>query len=241
MPDPKRTVIIIPARGGSKRLPGKNIRLLGGKPLIHHAIDVALAAAPWARVVVSTDDAQIKAVALQRPGIVVDDRPPELAVDATKTEDVLGELLDRPTYQDFDVVGKLLPTCPLRTSAQVRTAFDTLDKSIDAVVSFTPYEFPAQLAITFDDSLMMKSIFGTSPLISGNFRTQDQLPSYRPNGGVYFAWADFFRNTRSFYVGKTKGMLMPRANSVDIDYGEDFEYAQYMIDSGQVKPEGPSP
>src|SRR4051812_20049755 len=113
MPDPARTLVIIPARGGSKRLARKNVLPLGGKPLILHAVNVALAAASFGRVLVSTDDPEIKQVALTCKGVTVDDRATVLAGDKIKVVDVIGELADRPEIQkDFDVLAMLLPTCP---------------------------------------------------------------------------------------------------------------------------------
>jgi CMP-N-acetylneuraminic acid synthetase len=227
-------LIVIPARGGSKRLPRKNVLPLGGKPLLLHTVDAALAAAPWAQVVVSTDDPEIKAIAQYRSGVTVEGRSADLATDTAKNEDVLGALLAHPAYQNIDAIGMLLPTCPLRTAAQTREAFESLETGIDSVVSFTCFEFPAQLAVTFDAQRIMAPLIAPSPLITGNFRTQDQAPTYRPNGAVYFSWTRSFRQSRSFYTGKVKGYIMPRINSVDIDVSEDFAYAQYLIDSGQV-------
>lgn len=236
MPDPQRTLVVIPARGGSKRLPRKNVLPLDGKPLILHAVDAALAAAPFGRVMVSTDDAEIKSVALTRSGASVDDRAIALATDKIKVVDVIGELLDRPDiHNNFDAVGMLLPTCPFRTPAQVKEAFDALDKGVDAAISFTTYEFPPQMAVSFGDDGIMKPIFDPSPLITGNTRSQDQVPTYRPNGAVFFTWIESFRRLRSFYTGKVKGTIMPRLNSVDIDDGDDFAYARYLCDSGQIK------
>jgi CMP-N-acetylneuraminic acid synthetase len=204
---------------------------LGGKPLLLHTIDAALNAAPWGRIVVSTDDAEIRAVAQQRKKVIVEDRPADLASDTAKNEDVLGELLARPAYQDVDVIAMLLPTCPLRTASQIHEAFNSLTAEIDSVVSFTDYEFPAQLAVMLDSHSMMTPLTSPSPLITGDFRTQDQKPTYRPNGAMYFSWAKGFRQSRNFYAGKVKGYLMPRMNSVDIDVADDFAYAQYLIDS----------
>jgi CMP-N-acetylneuraminic acid synthetase len=235
MPDPARTLVIIPARGGSKRLPRKNVLPLGGKPLILHAVDVALGAAKFGRVLVSTDDPEIKSVALSRKGVTVDDRATILAGDKIKVVDVIGELVDRPDIQrDFDVIGMLLPTCPFRTSSQVADGFAALTKDCDAAISFTTYEFSPQSAVSFDSTGIMQPIFNPSPLITGNTRSQDQAPAYRPNGAFFFTWIESFRRLRSFYTGKVKGMLMPRLNSVDIDDGDDFAYAQFLIDNGQI-------
>lgn len=228
----KRTVIVIPARGGSKRLPRKNVLPLGGKPLILHAVDVALATG--AEVLVSTDNPEIKAVAALRK-VMVDDRKNELATDTVKVVDVIRELVDRPDIQArFDVIGMLLPTCPFRTAEQVRAGIDALDKDVDAAIAFTTYEFPPTMAVSFDDNGLMNPIFNPSPLITGNTRTQDQVPTYRPNGAFFFSWIAAFRKLRSFYAGRVRGVTMPRINSVDIDDGEDFAYAQYLIDRGQI-------
>jgi len=235
MPDPARTLIVIPARGGSKRLPRKNVLPLGGKPLILHAVDVALAAAPFGRVLVSTDDTEIKAVATTRSGVTVDDRADILAGDKIKVVDVIGELLDREDIQhDFDVVGMLLPTCPFRTPSQARETFDALTPDLDATITFTGYEFSPQSSVTLDDKGVMVPLFNPSPLITGNTRSQDQAPAYRPNGAFFFSWIKSFRRLRSFYTGKVKGVVMSRLNSVDIDDGHDFAYAQFLIDSGQI-------
>ena len=230
--DPKRTVIVIPARGGSKRLPRKNVLPLGGKPLILHAVDVALATG--AHVLVSTDDPEIKSVAASR-NVTIDDRKNELATDTIKVVDVIRDLVDRPEIQArFDVIGMLLPTCPFRTPAQVRAGIDALDHDVDAAIAFTTYEFPPTMAVSFDDNGLMNPIFNPSPLITGNTRSQDQVPTYRPNGAFFFSWIDAFRKLRSFYAGRVRGVTMPRINSVDIDDGDDFAYAQYLIDRGQI-------
>ncbi|TAK98968.1 MAG: acylneuraminate cytidylyltransferase family protein [Rhodospirillaceae bacterium] len=236
MPDPARTLVVIPARGGSKRLPRKNVLPLGGKPLILHAVDVALAAATFGQVLVSTDDPEIKTVALSRKGVSVDDRASILAGDKVKVVDVIGELTDRPDIQrDFDVIGMLLPTCPFRTAEQVGAGFATLTTECDATISFSTYEFPPQSAVTLDDAGYMVPLFDPSPLLTGNTRSQDQPPTYRPNGAFFFTWIASFRRLRSFYTGRVKGVTMPRLNSVDIDDAQDFQYAQFLIDSSQIK------
>lgn len=233
MANPQRTLIVIPARGGSKRLPRKNVLPLGGKPLILHAVDVGLAAG--AQVLVSTDDPEIRTVAASRSGVMIDDRRSDLATDTVKVVDVIRELVDRPeTAARYDTIGMLLPTCPFRTPDQVRSGIDGLDESVDACIAFTTYEFPPTMAVTFDDKGLMNPIFTPSPLITGNTRSQDQAPTYRPNGAFFFSWIAAFRKLRSFYAGRVRGIAMPRINSVDIDDGEDFAYAQYLIDRGRI-------
>lgn len=235
MPDPSRTLVVIPARGGSKRLPRKNVLPLGGKPLILHAVDVALGAAPFGRVVVSTEDPEIKAVALTRPNVTVDNRALDLAGDKIKVVDVVKELISRPAIQrDFDAVGMLLPTCPFRTPDQVGQGFASLTPDFDAAVAFTTYEFSPQSSVTFNDSGEMVPLFDPSPLRTGNTRSQDQAPAYRPNGAFYFSWIKSFLRVGSFFAGRVRVVPMPRINSVDIDDETDFKYAQFLIDNGDI-------
>jgi len=236
MADPARTVVIVPARGGSKRLPRKNVLPLGGKPLILHGVDVALAAAPFGRVMVSTDDPEIRQIALGREGVTVDDRASALAGDKIKIVDVVGEFLDRPDiHQSFDAIGVLLPTCPFRTPDQVAEGCAALTTDYDAAIAFSTYEFSPQSSVTFDAGGTMIPLFDPSPLRTGNTRSQDQAPAYRPTGAFFFTWIASFRRLRSFYTGRVKGVITPRINGVDIDDALDFEYAQFLIDRGHIK------
>jgi len=235
MADPARVIVIIPARGGSKRLPRKNVLPLGGKPLICHSIDVALAAAPFGRVLVSTDDAEIKAVALTRAGVSIDDRVTDLAGDKVKVVDVITDIVSRPDIRrDFDAVGILLPTCPFRTPAQVAAGVNALTRDVDAAISFTDYEFSPLMAVSLDNDGIMQTLYEPSPLITGNTRSQDQAQALRPNGAYFFTWIDSFLRLKSYYTGRVRGLTMPRLNSVDVDDGQDMEYAQFLIDSGRI-------
>src|SRR6185312_996286 len=145
-------------------------------------------------------------------------------------------LLERPEVQKtYDVIGMLLPTCPFRTPEHVGGGLASLSDDVDAVISFTTYEFAPQMAVSFDQNGIMNPLYTPSPLITGNTRTQDQVPAYRPNGAFFFSWIPAFRRLGSFYAGRVKGVLMPRINSIDIDDGLDFDYAQFLIDRGEVK------
>lgn len=233
--DPRRTLIVIPARGGSKRLPRKNVLSLGGKPLICHATDVALAAGPFGQVLLSTDDDEIAQTVSNNPAITIDDRDPGLAEDKTKVIDVMLEICRRENTQpSFDVIGMLLPTCPLRSAEDVRSGFNLLNKDFDAVVSFTEYEFSPLCAVTLEDNGRMSPSYTPSPLITGNTRSQDQAPTYRPNGAFFFAWIESLIRLKSFYTGRVRGFVMPRARSIDIDTVDDFAFAEWTIQQGHI-------
>lgn len=232
--DSVRSLVVIPARGGSKRLPGKNLMELAGKPLIAHSIEAALAADCFDQIMVSTDNNEIKDLALRYPGVLVDNRAPGLAGDKTKVVDVIYEISSRPEIQaNFDVIGMMLPTAPFRRIADIRKGLSSLKSEVDAVVSFAPFEFPPQMAVSLDgDESMMQPIFDPSPLVTGNTRSQDQIETYRPNGSFFFAWIASFLNLRSFYSGQVHGVVMTRLGSTDIDEHADMVLARLLAQSG---------
>lgn len=234
MPEKNRALVVIPARGGSKRLPRKNVLDLAGKPLIAHSIEAALASGCFGRVLVTTDDPEIRAVAERYPGVMVDDRDPGLAGDTIKVVEVIHEICSREEVQrDFDVIAMMLPTAPFRRIADIRRGFDLLNADVDAVVSFAPYEFPPQMAVRLGETdAAMTPIFDPSPLITGNTRSQDQKPAYRPNGSFYISWISSFLRLRSFFTGKVRGVVMTRLGSSDIDEKEDLELARLIVQAG---------
>lgn len=229
-----RSLVVIPARGGSKRLPRKNVLELAGKPLIAHSIEAALACKCFDRVFVTTDDPEISAVAEGYPGVIVDSRSTALAGDTIKVVDVIRDICEREDIQaDYEIIAMMLPTAPFRRVSDIQKGYSLLTVGVDAVVSFAPYEFPPQMAVTLNTSdANMEPIFDPSPLITGNTRSQDQLPSYRPNGSFYIAWIDSFLRLNSFFTGKVKGVVMTRLGSSDIDEKDDLELAQLIAQAG---------
>jgi N-acylneuraminate cytidylyltransferase len=234
MTDLKRSLVVIPARGGSKRLPRKNVLDLAGKPLIAHSIEAALAADCFGQVLVSTDDPEIRSVAECYPGVLVDDRDPGLAGDKVKVVDVIHEICQRPEAQaHFDVIAMMLPTAPFRRVADIRRGMAKLQPGVDAVISFAPYDFPPQMAVSLDGpDAIMHPLFDPSPLISGNTRSQDQVPAYRPNGSFFITWIASFLKLKSFYTGQVRGVVMTRPGSTDIDEHDDLVLARMLAQSG---------
>ncbi len=229
-PDPDRTLIVIPARGGSKRLPRKNVLPLAGKPLIRHSIDIALECKVFGEILITTDDSEIAEISREAKSVTIDDRSPDLASDTTKVIDVMLEICGREKVREsFDIIGMLLPTCPLRASDDLLKGFSMLTEDTDAVVSFTEYEFSPVCAVSIAKGDIMKPVYEPSPLITGNTRTQDQVPMYRPNGGFFFSWISSLNNLKSFYTGQVRGHVMPRSRSIDIDTEEDFALAEWTL------------
>ena len=234
MSDTIKSLLVIPARGGSKRLPRKNVMDLGGKPLIAHTIEAAIAAQFFSQVMVSTDDQEIADVARAYPDVLVDDRDSGLAGDKIKVVDVIHEICSRQDIQSqYDVIGMMLPTAPFRRKNDIQEGMSRLTREIDAVISFAPYEFPPQMAVTLEgNEIVMHPIFEPSPLITGNTRSQDQAASYRPNGSFYLTWISSFLKYKSFFKGRVSGVVMTRLGSTDIDEQDDMTLARILIQSG---------
>jgi N-acylneuraminate cytidylyltransferase len=229
-----RALAIVPARGGSKRLPRKNLALVGGRPLVARTLEAAVGSGRFDRVVLSSDDEDILAAGRAVAGVTAELRPAALAQDTTKAIEVVCAYADRDDVgRDFDVIALLLPTCPFRRAASVREGFDLLTPEVDGVVSVTTFEFPPQLGVTLDPvTLAMRPFVEPSPLISGDTRSQDQAPAYRPNGGFYIAWLASLRRHRNFFRGAVRGYVMSRLESVDIDDAADLAYARWLADTG---------
>lgn len=234
MTNDKRSLMVIPARGGSKRLPRKNILDLAGKPLIAHTIEAAIGADCFSEVLVSTDDPEIRDCASKFDQVLIDDRAIDLAGDKVKVVDVIHEICSRQDIQDrFNVIGMMLPTAPFRRRNDIQSGLKKLDNEVDSVVSFAPYEFPPQMAVTLDEkSGRMTPIFEPSPLITGNTRSQDQAAAYRPNGSFYLCWLPAFIMHKSFFRGRVRGIAMSAFGSIDIDTIDDLRLARLIIEAG---------
>lgn len=214
---------LIPARGGSKGIPRKNIQLFCGKPLLQWTIDVALASPSVNRVVVSTDDSEIAELACAGGAEVPFLRPPELASDtAPGIAPVMHALQQLPEVSDLLF---LQPTSPLRRVEDVEgiVAMHRQASSV-SVVSVTPSsKHPAWM---FD--LSPKQVL--EPLIAlPNVSSRQQLPTaYVLNGACYLASRSFFEEERRFITSQTLGYVMPPERSVDIDTPLDWKLAEFL-------------
>lgn len=220
-------IAIIPARGGSKGLPGKNIKVLCGKPLISYAIDCALQSKSIDRVIVSTDDETIANVALRAGAEVPFLRPTSLASDSSMAIDTYLYTIDRLAREEgksFEDLIVLLPTAPLRTSEDVDEAVKLfIDRQADSVISYTSEAHPLKWHKYLDENNSFINIFDDT--IDNR---QVQKTSYYPNGAIYVFKISMLRN-RVYYTEKSFAYIMPRNRSVDIDSEEDFLYAEFLL------------
>lgn len=222
-----RTIATICARGGSKGLPGKNIRPFAGRPLIVHTIEQALACAGLDGVYVSTDDEGIADVARRAGATVPYLRPAELATDAAGKLPVIEHLVARLEAQGEPIerIVDLQPTSPLRESADIAAALRT---RADAELIFSVSEAADNPYF----NLVEPDADGFVHLSKGQgtVRRQDVPPVYALNGSIY-VWqrAALARAAlHGMWSVKAAVYVMPRWKSVDIDTLEDFEYAQWL-------------
>jgi N-acylneuraminate cytidylyltransferase/CMP-N,N'-diacetyllegionaminic acid synthase len=220
---------LIPARGGSKGLPGKNIRPLAGKPLITWTIEAALQSRLCDQVMVSADDEKIAAVARQYGAAVPFMRPPELAADEASSMDVIIHAMNWQNEhgQSFDWLLLLQPTSPLRSFEDIRKAAELLTKKrAAAVVSVCESEHsPLWMNIIGPDLNMRDFLAGEHQ----NKNRQQLGKYYRLNGAIYLARWDFLMERRSFFSENTYAYIMEPERSADIDRELDFKFAEFLI------------
>jgi CMP-N,N'-diacetyllegionaminic acid synthase len=220
---------IVPARGGSKGLPGKNIRALAGKPLIAHTIEAALAARSITRVICSTDSPDIARVAREFGAEIPFMRPDELAQDNSQAIDNYIYTVDRlnaesPGIEEYCV---LLPTAPLRTATDIDGAAEVFrTRKADSVISYYPAPHPVQWYRYIDDSGVLRSFFPEGDRLANR---QEERASYLPNGAIYIFRHSILKSTRQYYTDRTFPYLMPANRSIDIDTLEDFDYAEFLL------------
>lgn len=226
----KRTLAIIPARGGSKGLPGKNIREICGKPLIAWSIIQAKHCDDIHRVVVSTDDHQIARIANEYGGEVPFMRPTELANDTALTIDViLHALCWLEKYEKYrpEYIMLLQPTSPLRSAKDIDGVMRVLmNKDARAVVSVCEPDHHPWWSNTLPESGSMKDFLRVEILHRG----RQELPVfYRLNGAVYLAEVDYLHEHHGFFGPNTFAYKMPGERSIDIDSAMDFKLASLLM------------
>jgi CMP-N-acetylneuraminic acid synthetase len=222
-------VALVTARGGSKRVPGKNTRLLAGKPLIAWSVEAGLRAQAIRRVIVSTDNDDIAQAARKAGGEVPFLRPAELAGDLSSHYGVIAHALDwleRDEARLPEFLCLLQPTSPLRTSADidaiVKLAVDTGADSAFAVTRVATH--PAYMYRIGKNSAAEPYL----PLQPGYVRSQDLEPLYYVNGAAYVLRPATFRNRSAALSENPVAYIMPPERSVDIDEEHDFILAESL-------------
>lgn len=218
---------IIPARGGSKRLPRKNLLSLGGKPLIAWTIEAALKSSELSKVIVSTEDQEIAQVAKSFGAEVPFVRSNDLASDTSTNIDVVLDILSK--IDGYKYVVLLQPTSPMRTSVHIDQAIQLFrKKKASSVTSVCKVDRPAGLSNSLPDDDRMDDFIGEGALK----KRGPEIPlRYRINGAIYIAdAAGVILKHRSFYSAKNSyAYRMDAESSIDIDTKFDFLLAETLI------------
>lgn len=220
-----RTLAIIPARGGSKRIPRKNIKDFLGKPIIAYSIEAALNSSLFDEVMVSTDDAEIAEVAEKYGASVPFYRSGENSNDYASTVSVLTEVLSKYLEKGmkFDAACCLYPTAPFVTSEILWKAFEMLrEKSIDCVFPVIQFSFPIQRALKLNIDNRVK-MFYPQYLMS---RSQDLEKAYHDSGQFYFFKPDVIIGEQRLYTDNTGAIILDELGGQDIDNEVDWALAE---------------
>ncbi len=227
----KTFLAIIPARGGSKRLPRKNVLDLVGKPLIGWTIDAAKNSKYIDRIVVSSDDAEILQIAHDLKVEKIK-RPNELASDTSTTFAVIEHVIQQCVCK-FDFIVLLQPTSPLRNARHIDEAIELLvERDADAIVSVCETEHSPLWANTLPDNRSMDAFISQDMV---NTRSQDLPKYFRLNGAIYICNTDQFKQYKTLLIDRNSyAYEMIQADSVDIDTQIDFSLAEIQLNSNRL-------
>ncbi len=223
----KKILAIVPARGGSKRLPKKNLMKLNGKPLIAYSIEAAKDSKYIDDVILSSESEEIIDVARKWGAEVPFVRPQELAEDTTRSIDVVTHALETLS-ESYDAVILLQPTSPLRTTADIDNAIeDFYKKDAVSVIGVCEVEHSPLWSNTLDESMSMENFLDDK---YNNSRSQDLPMYYRINGAFYMSRTKSVLANETFFVKKDiYAYLMSQEDSVDIDTKLDFIVANAIL------------
>lgn len=220
---------VIPARGGSKGVPGKNIRELAGKPLVVYTIEAAINSGVFEKVIVSTDSVEIADIARKNGAEVPFIRPEEISGDFASSDDVIKHAVDflEDKGDVFTEVCKLQPTSPLRNAAHIKEAYKLFqEKEADFVVSVCECEHSPLWSGQLGDDLSMDDFVRDEIKLACR---QKLSTYYRLNGAIYMAKTGAFKRERSFFGANGYAYLMRQKDSIDIDSELDFKIAECVM------------
>jgi N-acylneuraminate cytidylyltransferase len=227
---PVKAIAVIPARGGSKRFPRKNLVPFRGRPIISYTIEAAIQTLLFKKVVVSTEDNEIAKVAEQF-GADIHQRSTELATDTARVVDVCLNILreELSRGKNYDILCCLYATAPLRKAEDIVRVVELVKEGeCEFAMAVTTYYFPPHQALKTNDSGFLEPMW---PEIV-NFQSQAVPKMVIDNGSTYAVSTRPFLETGSFYGSKLKGYIMPRERSVDIDEEADLELAELYAGKG---------
>ena len=225
----KTFLAIIPARGGSKRLPNKNLLKLGNKPLVSWSIEAGLKSKYIDKVIVSSDNNNILNVSKEF-GAETIKRPDYLSSDISTTFDTIEHTVNN--VKEYDYIVLLQPTSPLRDEKHIDEAIKLLEeRDADAIISVCETNHNPQWSNTLQNNLSMNTFISKNII---NNRSQDLKTYYRLNGAIYIAKTDKLLQEKTFFLkANSFAYIMSHKSSVDIDTTFDLEFANFLIKNKQ--------
>lgn len=219
-------IAIIPARGGSKRIPRKNIKNFFGKPMLSWPITAAINSGLFERIIVSTEDSEIATIAKECGAEVPFVRPSRLADDHAATVPVIQDAITRLNLAASDRVCCIYPTAAFIRGAVLQAAFKLLQQSAaDFVMPVTAFSCPLARALNLDSQGRLQLLH----IENENSRTQDCATHYHDIGQFYLGTAAAWLSSKAFYAQDVRGLIVPRYLAHDIDTPEDWQYAELVF------------
>ena len=232
-----RVLFVITARGGSKGVPRKNIRMVGKFPLIAYKIIAAKKCRYESRVIVSTDDEEIAKISRDYGAEVPFMRPDELADDSASSMDVVAHAMNWISENDtesYDYICLLEPSSPFASYKDLNNALELLEKTgADTLLGMKEVEVSTRFIHTLDDNGGL-SEFYRAVKDQTSVRRQDQKKEYTMNGCMYIAKWDYFMKNKLFHSEKSIPYIMPEEKSIEIDTMLNYEMACNLVEKGMI-------
>jgi len=219
-----KNIAIIPARGGSKRIPRKNIKDFLGKPIIAYSIEAALSSGVFDEVMVSTDDVEIAEIAKKYGAKVPFFRSPELSNDMAMTAPVLVEVLNeyKKRGQEFDYGCCIYPCAPFINSQKIKEGLDLMiEKNADSAIPVVQFSYPIQRALKIEENKLSMILPENM-----NVRSQDLMPTYHDIGQYYCFKIESFLAEPNLFSKNTVPIITTESEVQDIDTEEDWKIAE---------------
>ena len=226
---------IIPARGGSKRLPDKNIKKLGGRPLVFYSLDSVINQPEIGKVIFTSDSEKYIDLVKREYGelVVIERRPSDYASDTAKVHEEVVRLKNIGAI-DTEWFMLCLPTAPFRSHSTVERIVNAWRKDGEARFSAARYDFPTQFSFDIDQCGRWIPDTPDSPMVTGDTRSQDIPTRYRPTGAVYLQRTSTLGHLKTFYL-EALPFLTDKQESMDVDTELDFRIAEITLELKGVR------
>lgn len=234
----------IPARSGSTRIKNKNLKLIGGRPLVYWSVLKALKSKMFDKIIFSSDSSRyfeilkqfLKKDKIDHKSLIFDKR--SLAHSKTKSkifDYIKLDLLKKFNLNKNHLLVQLLPTCPLRKIITIKKIVSFALKKEKNIFSVCAYDFHVSFALSLKKNLYWKPLFKNSPLINGNTQSQSQIKYFHPNGVINCLFVKHLKKSNNSIYEKALPVVVPKKESLDLDTKEDFEIIKILIENNMFK------